>query len=100
MKGKYTRNLLQSASECGNVAIIERILSRGLDINSKESDGNTSLMIAALSGKVEAVNYLLDKGADPYLNTFFFALCLHECRTVFCTKIDSACVRYCILATH
>ena len=25
---------------------------------------DTALMIAALSGKVEAVNYLLDKGAD------------------------------------
>ena len=41
------------------------MLSRGLEINSKDSDGNTSLMIAALNGKMEAVNYLLDKGADP-----------------------------------
>ena len=52
------------ASEGGNVAIIETMLSRGLDINSKDSDGDTPLMIAAVSGKMEAVNYLLRKGAD------------------------------------
>jgi len=41
------------------------MLSRGFDINAKDSRGNTPLMIAASSGKMEAVNYLLDKGADP-----------------------------------
>ena len=64
LKGKYGWNLLHSASAGGNVAIIGSMLSRGLEINSKNSDGNTPLMIAALNGNMEAVNYLLDKGAD------------------------------------
>ena len=33
----------------GNVAIIETMLSRGLDINSKDGNGDTPLMIAAFS---------------------------------------------------
>ena len=43
------------------------MLSHGLDINSKQRHGNTPLKIAAASGKMEAVNYLLDKGADASL---------------------------------
>ena len=51
------------ASYGGNVAIIETMLSRGLDINSEDNDGNTPLMIATASGKAEAVEYLLNRGA-------------------------------------
>ena len=40
-------------------------MSRGLDVDSKDSGGSTPLMLAAVCGKIEAVNYLLDKGADP-----------------------------------
>ena len=40
-------------------------MSRGLDVDSKDSGGRTPLMVAAVCGKIEAVNYLLDKGADP-----------------------------------
>ena len=63
MEGIYYTDV----SNGSNVAIIETMLSRGLDINSKDSNGDTPLMIAAFSGKMEAVNYLLDKGADPSL---------------------------------
>ena len=77
LKGKYGRSLLHSASEGGNVAIIETMLSRGLDINSKDSNGDTSFMIAAFSGKMEAVNYLLDKGADLSLKVQYGRSLLH-----------------------
>ena len=40
-------------------------MSRGLDVDSKDSEGSTPLMLAAACGMIEAVNYLLDKGADP-----------------------------------
>ena len=69
MKGKdqNDENELHGASQGGNVAIIEKLFSLGLDINSKDSEGNTPLMIAAFTGKMEAVTYLFDKGADASL---------------------------------
>ena len=45
--------------------IIETLISRGLDVDSKDSIGITPLMWAAACGKIEAVNYLLNKEADP-----------------------------------
>ncbi|KAL9956875.1 hypothetical protein ACROYT_G038427 [Oculina patagonica] len=70
--------LLNSAIQGGNVAIIEMVLSRGLDINSKDSYGDTPLMIAARGGKMEAVNYLLDKGADLSLTGQYGRNSLHN----------------------
>jgi len=43
------------------------MLSRGFDINSKDIDGDTPLMKVAWCDKMEAVHYLLDKGADTSL---------------------------------
>ena len=71
-------NLLQKASQSGNVALVKTMLSRGFDINSKDSDGDTPLMIAAALGKMEAVNYFLDKGADPSLKDKFGKDSLHR----------------------
>ena len=64
LKGQYGRNLLHRASEGGNVAIIETVLSRGFDINSKDNNGFTPLMIAAAVGEAEAVKYLVSRGAS------------------------------------
>ena len=67
LKGQYGRNVLHWASAGGDLAIIETIVLRGLDINSRDSDGETPLMIATSCDDIKAVNYLLDKGADLYL---------------------------------
>ena len=69
VRGNFGRNLLHAASAGGNVAIIKTVFSCYLyeDINSKDGDGNTALIIAALSGKSEAFHYLLEKEADPYV---------------------------------
>ena len=39
------------------------MLSRGFDINSKDNNGFTPLMIAAAVGEAEAVKYLVSRGA-------------------------------------
>lgn len=69
VRGNFGRNLLHAASAGGNVAVIKTVFSCYLyeDINSKDGDGNTALIIAALSGKSEAFHYLLEKEADPYV---------------------------------
>ena len=63
LKGKLGSNLLDSTSVCGNVAIIKTMLSRGLDINSRDGDSSTALTIALAYGKAEAVEYLVSRGA-------------------------------------
>ena len=45
MKGQFGRNLLHSASVGGNVAIIETVMSLGVDIDSKDGHGNTPLKL-------------------------------------------------------
>ena len=56
------RNLLHAASTGSNVAIIKKMLSLGLDVNSKDFAGRTPLKIAKTCGKTEAVTFLLSKG--------------------------------------
>lgn len=62
-------NELHSASQGGVVAIIETMLSLGIDLNSKDCLGRTPLLVAAAGGKMQALNFLLEKGADPFLTT-------------------------------
>lgn len=53
------------AARTGNVDQIEKALENGIPIESKtENLGNTPLIVAAYSGKAEAVEYLCKKGAD------------------------------------
>ena len=78
LNGQLEWNLLHGASLGGNVAIIETMLSHGLDVNSKDSDGNTPLMGPALFGNMVAVNYLLDKGADTSLKGQYGRNLLHQ----------------------
>lgn len=61
MKNRFGTSLLHAAAKGGDVEIIKTMLSRGLDANSKDSDGRTPLMIAELNGKTEAVAFLLSK---------------------------------------
>ena len=56
-------NVLHHASRSGNVAIMEEILSHGVDIESRNNSGVTPLMLAEIYGNSEAVAYLLSKGA-------------------------------------
>lgn len=61
----FGENLMHYASHGGNVTILQKIISRGLHIDSRGRYGNTPLMKAAASGKIEAVNFLLEKELIP-----------------------------------
>ena len=50
-----------------DVAKIESLLSRGIHVDTRDSRGYTLLRLAAETGKVQAVKYLISKGADPAL---------------------------------
>src|SRR3954464_7473662 len=50
-------------SRAANVAAVKILLDLGLDVNSANRDGRTPLMGAALKGRSEVVQLLVDKGA-------------------------------------
>ena len=56
---------LHAAAESGNADAIPWLLAQGLDLEARTGPGHTALQIACALGKVEAVEALLDAGADP-----------------------------------
>ena len=63
------RNLLHAAVEGGDVSIVKAMLLHDIPLDSTDNDGITSLMIAAALNNVKTVEFLLSKGADPFLKT-------------------------------
>src|SRR5207244_13196584 len=47
----------------GNPAMIERLIKAGVDANAAGPEGETALMTAARTGKIDAATVLLDRGA-------------------------------------
>ena len=67
LKDNNRETLLHYAARGGNDVIIEKLLSLGLDIDSRRSDGATPLMIAACEGRLDAFSVLIKKKSDPTL---------------------------------
>jgi ankyrin repeat protein len=55
---------LFDAVKARNPAEVRKILGQGVDVNAKDKDGKTALMIAADLGPIDTVRALLEKGAD------------------------------------
>ena len=64
--------LLHYAAEKDNLKLVQMAVNWEMDINAKNDDGNTALMIAAMkASNTEVLKYLLDKGADVNVKTEF-----------------------------
>jgi Flp pilus assembly protein TadD len=61
-------DLLGAADE-GNTSRVKVLLSKGADVNVKNKDGYTPLLISAFNGHTETVRLLLAKGADVNVKT-------------------------------
>jgi len=46
-------------------ASLEALVDAGADINLPDTDGDTALMLTALTGDLDSLEYLLSRGADP-----------------------------------
>ncbi|MBT9536817.1 MAG: ankyrin repeat domain-containing protein, partial [Nitrospirae bacterium] len=55
---------LMSAVGSGDINAVKRLLNEGADVNAKDSDNYSALMVAALDGYTEIVKLLIEKGAD------------------------------------
>jgi uncharacterized protein len=58
--GDLGKQLIEAAKK-GNANTVRALLDRGADVNAKNKDGFTVLMVA---GNAEIVRLLIDKGAD------------------------------------
>jgi ankyrin repeat protein len=66
------------AAAADNIVVIKRILICGINVNSSDYDKRNPLMVAASKGSLNAVRYLLDKGADVSLVDVFNNSALYE----------------------
>lgn len=55
------------AAKAGDARLIATLHRRGVDLNSRRADGATALILAANENHVEAIDVLLEKGANPNL---------------------------------
>jgi ankyrin repeat protein len=63
--GQSTNQALLEAAAHGRPEEVQRLLSRGADVNARRSvEGSTALILASNRGSTEVVRILLDKGAD------------------------------------
>lgn len=60
------RALIDAVSQ-GNREKIELLIAQGADVNARDGNGNTPLMLAARSGHSEIVQFLIARGADVHL---------------------------------
>jgi outer membrane protein assembly factor BamB len=67
-----TDNDLLSAAREGDLAVVERLLDAGADIDSADRYGSTALAAAAVNGHLDVVRLLLDRGADPDIKETFY----------------------------
>ena len=56
-----------SAARAGRVLEVERLVRQGMDVNARNPDGHTALMLAAQNGHTATVQKLLTLGANPAL---------------------------------
>lgn len=64
---KHGRNALHYAADAGKVPICRFLLERMAIIDYQDRDGMTPLMAAVDKDHIGTVNFLLEEGADPYL---------------------------------
>ena len=67
---------LIQAIRTDNLALLKSRLTKGADVNARDSRGDTLLMLAAAYGTPEAVKLLLDAGADVKAKNQFDATAL------------------------
>ncbi|XP_038070828.1 fibronectin type 3 and ankyrin repeat domains 1 protein-like [Patiria miniata] len=63
--------LLRCAAMAGDPNVARVLINAGAEVNVKDKDGKTPLMIASLNGHVTLVQLLVEKGADPTVRTEF-----------------------------
>lgn len=67
MDNKYYANALTNEVAMSNKREVEKLLSIGVDVNTKDKDYKTALMYCAAYSNNDMLNYLIEKKADIHL---------------------------------
>jgi ankyrin repeat protein len=70
--GASLNDQLIQAAQGDNVAVVQQLLTRGADIEARDKNGYTALIMASFHGRNEVVMLLLDKGANTEARTTEF----------------------------
>ena len=62
--GTKDESYLIRSSAYGHIDMVKKFIEDGADVNAKNNDGNTALMMASWNGHIEVVRFLLKNGAD------------------------------------
>ena len=65
--------------------VLQAIISHGIDVNATNKKNVTALMIACEEGKKDAINVLLNAGADPNIADVDGDTCLHNAARSYCS---------------
>jgi hypothetical protein len=63
-KGEHRTPSLHMAARCGNVEVVDKLLSTGASVDMQDKQGETALHLAARVGNVEVVSKLISAGAS------------------------------------
>jgi hypothetical protein len=64
LKKRSLAKKLVAAAKSGDVALVEKLLAEGANVNARNKSGETALMKAAWHGHTETVQFLLEKGTN------------------------------------
>jgi ankyrin repeat protein len=62
--GRGDRTALSAAAAQGCTNLLALLMLHGANVNESDGFGETALMVAAMAGKVQALEFLLNRGAD------------------------------------
>ena len=65
LRDRRTQTALHYASRCGQIDVVQLLLTHGADVHALNKHGHEALAVAVESGQVEAVVHLLEGGGDP-----------------------------------
>jgi ankyrin repeat protein len=65
LRGMDQCSLLRDAASAGNEGLAQKLLEFGADVDARDSDGNTPLILASRNGRADMCRLLLSRGADP-----------------------------------
>lgn len=95
LKGIKKYNLLAEAVNTNNIDVIHTLLSYDIDINEKYDNGDTILIKAVRFGSSpETIKFLLEAGADPFIENNEGKNALDIDGDLICNYIDPSLLQY------